>query len=64
MSWGAWQDFWNMGGHGLYVWGSYAVTLAVIVTEVCVLLVKRKSILEHLGRLSRLSRRKVATRPS
>ncbi|MCB1917525.1 MAG: heme exporter protein CcmD [Rhodocyclaceae bacterium] len=63
MSWGTWHDFWSMGGQGLYVWGSYAVTLAVIVTEICVLLVKRKSILEHLGRLSRLSRRKPAPRP-
>ncbi|MCB1906830.1 MAG: heme exporter protein CcmD [Rhodocyclaceae bacterium] len=63
MSWGNWHEFWSMGGHGLYVWGSYAVTLAVIVTEIGVLLVKRKSILEHLGRLSRLSRRKNTPRP-
>ncbi len=58
MNWASWREFWAMGGHGLYVWGSYAVTLAVIVTEIAVLLLKRKSILDHLGRLSRLHRRK------
>ncbi|MCB1954292.1 MAG: heme exporter protein CcmD [Rhodocyclaceae bacterium] len=60
MHWNSWQDFWAMGGHGLYVWGAYAVTLAVVVTEVVILLVKRKSILEHLGRLTRLHRRREA----
>ena len=60
MHWDSWQAFWEMGGHGLYVWGAYAVTLAVIVTEVAILLVKRKSILEHLGRLTRLHRRQDA----
>ena len=63
MNWCSASEFFAMGGDALYVWGSYAVTLAVIVTEICVLLVKRKSILEHLGRLSRLSRRKPAPRP-
>lgn len=63
MQWTSWQEFWAMGGHGLYVWGSYAVTLAVIVTEVAVLLVRRKSILEHLGRLSRLPERRSKGRP-
>jgi len=58
MNWTSWHEFWAMGGHGLYVWGAYAVTLAVIVTEIAVLLLKRKSILDHLGRLSRLHRRK------
>lgn len=57
MHWSNWQDFWDMGGHGLYVWGAYAVTLAVVVTEVVVLVVKRRSILDHLGRLSRLHKR-------
>ena len=25
MIWASWSDFWNMGGYGLYVWGSYGV---------------------------------------
>ena len=59
MNWASWQAFWDMGGHGLYVWGAYVVTLAVVVTEIVVLFVKRRSILDHLGRLTRLQRKKV-----
>ena len=33
MYWNAWPDFWSMGGYGLYVWGSYAVTLLVMLAE-------------------------------
>ena len=25
MIWASWNDFWAMGGYGLYVWGSDAV---------------------------------------
>jgi heme exporter protein D len=32
--WKSWQDFFAMGGYGLYVWGSYAVTLLVLAAEV------------------------------
>ena len=34
MSWGSWSDFVAMGGYGLYVWGSYAVTLIVLAAEI------------------------------
>jgi len=33
MSWGSWADFVAMGGYGLYVWGSYGVTFAVLAAE-------------------------------
>ena len=33
MIWNSWEDFFRMGGYGLYVWGSYAVTLGVMLTE-------------------------------
>ena len=61
MNWASWQAFWDMGGHGLYVWGAYVVTLAVVVTEIVVLFIKRRSILDHLGRLTRLQRKKVVS---
>jgi heme exporter protein D len=32
-NWNSLADFLAMGGYGLYVWGSYAVTLAVMVLE-------------------------------
>ena len=41
MSWGSLNNFLAMGGYGLYVWGSYAVTLVLIVAEL-VLLARRK----------------------
>jgi heme exporter protein D len=33
MKWNSINDFIHMGGYGLYVWGSYGVTLAVMVVE-------------------------------
>ncbi len=37
MNWASWSDFWNMGGYGLYVWGSYGVTAAAVLIEVILL---------------------------
>lgn len=31
--WNSFGDFVHMGGYGLYVWGSYAVTLVVMLGE-------------------------------
>jgi heme exporter protein D len=33
MQWKSFEDFIHMGGYGLYVWGSYVVTLAVMLAE-------------------------------
>jgi len=33
MNWTSWDEFFRMGGYGLYVWGSYAVGLAVMAGE-------------------------------
>ncbi len=33
MNWGSLDNFLHMGGYGLYVWGSYAMTLAVLAVE-------------------------------
>ncbi len=33
MNWGSFGAFIDMGGYGLYVWGSYAVTALCIVIE-------------------------------
>ena len=40
MNWTTLNDFWHMGGYGLYVWGSYAVTLLLMTAEA--LLVRRR----------------------
>ena len=46
MSWGSWSDFWSMGGYGLYVWGSYAVTFALILLEIVILNLRRRAALD------------------
>ena len=33
MNWKSFDQFMQMGGYGLYVWGSYAVTLVVMLAE-------------------------------
>lgn len=48
MNWGSWDNFWMMGGYGLYVWGSYAVTLALIVAEIALLRLRRRESLDTL----------------
>ena len=32
--WSNFADFLNMGGYGIYVWGSYLVTALVLIIEV------------------------------
>lgn len=49
MNWGSWNNFWAMGGYGLYVWGSFAVTLLAIIIEVSMLSARRARILKELG---------------
>lgn len=49
MNWGGWSNFWAMGGYGLYVWGSFGVTLLAIIIEVSMLSTRRARILEELG---------------
>jgi heme exporter protein D len=33
MNWPSWSAFWAMGGHGFFVWGTYAVALVLLVAE-------------------------------
>jgi heme exporter protein D len=33
MIWNSLNDFWAMGGYGLYVWGSFGVTALCMVLE-------------------------------
>ena len=34
MSWGSLNEFLDMGGYGLYVWGSYGMAVACIALEI------------------------------
>lgn len=58
MNWGSWSEFWAMGGDGLYVWSAYLVAVVVIFTEIAVIALTRRSILEHLGRYAKIARKK------
>jgi len=49
MNWASWSDFFAMGGYGLYVWGSYAVTAGLIAVEVIMLFVRRHNALSRMG---------------
>ncbi len=42
MNWGSIDNFLAMGGHAFFVWGSYGVTAALIVTEVILLRMRAK----------------------
>jgi heme exporter protein D len=46
MVWNSWSDFFAMGGYGLYVWGSYGVTLALIAAEVVAVRHRRRNALQ------------------
>lgn len=51
MSWESWQAFWAMGGYGLYVWGSFGMTLLCIGGEVGLLRRHRRQVWQRLKRM-------------
>lgn len=44
LNWQNWSDFWAMGGYGLYVWGSFGVTAAVILGELLALRARHRTL--------------------
>jgi len=44
-----WLDFLAMGSDAIYVFGAYAVALALFVTELALLLLRTRAIRGHLG---------------
>lgn len=52
MPWSSWQDVAAMGGHGLYVWGSLGMVLAVLVFEQIALTQRRRAALRAIQALS------------
>jgi len=46
MNWNSWSEFFHMGGYALYVWGSYAVTAALVVGEILLLRARRNNALK------------------
>ncbi|MBE9396417.1 heme exporter protein CcmD [Pontibacterium sp. N1Y112] len=59
MSFDSFSDFLAMGGHGLYVWLSYAIALFVIVINLVSPVLRKKQLVSELVR--RLRREKNAS---
>lgn len=47
MNWNSASEFFQMGGYGLYVWGSYAVTLVLMLAEPVLAAQRRRRAAEH-----------------
>lgn len=56
MNWESLDAFLAMGGYGFYVWGSYAVTLALIAVEAVLLALRKRDIMNQLNRAGGLRR--------
>ena len=50
----SWSEFWNMGGYGFYVWGSYGATALFLTCEVVMLRRRRRVLLERLREARRI----------
>jgi heme exporter protein D len=57
MNWHSWSEFLAMGGYALYVWGSYAVTLVVLIGEIVALVMRRRGVIERLAKFYAARRR-------
>jgi heme exporter protein D len=55
--WNSFSEFLAMGGYGLYVWGSFAVTALVMIIEPIMAVQRRKSLVARLKRQSRAADR-------
>jgi heme exporter protein D len=60
MNWGSLEAFLAMGGYGLYVWGSYAVTFVLLLTEVVLLALRRRGIIAQLADAGRAASRRIS----
>lgn len=49
MIWDSWSAFFEMGGYGLYVWGSVILTFALIFGEIFSLAIRWNSRIKDLG---------------
>ena len=52
MNWASWADFWAMGGHALYVWGSFAMCVAAVLLEVLLLAHRRRELIQEINSMT------------
>ena len=55
--WNSFSDFLAMGGYGLYVWGSFGVTVLIMAVEPIMVARNRKTTLTRLKRQMRAETR-------
>ncbi len=48
-------DFFAMGTHGVYIWGSYGVTALFMIGEAILVVRHKRTLLQRLGRMVRLN---------
>ena len=48
VNWGSLENFLAMGGYAFYVWGSYLVTLGVVIGEIVLIALRKRSALARL----------------
>jgi heme exporter protein D len=56
--WNSFGEFLAMGGYGLYVWGSFGLTAAIMLVEPIMAVRNRKSLVARLKRQARADRNK------
>ena len=52
------NEFFHMGGFGVYIWSAMATALVLMVLEPIMLVIKRRSVLTDIKRIKRLEERK------
>ena len=55
--WNSFSDFLPMGGYGLYVWGSFGVTVLIMAVEPILVVRNRKTTIARLKRQLRADAR-------
>jgi heme exporter protein D len=54
MHWGSASAFFAMGGYAFYVWGAYGVTALFLILEVVLVVLRKRTIAQRLGRRIRM----------
>ncbi len=59
MNWSNLSEFFAMGGYGLYVWGSYAVTFICILGEIFLISSRRRTLERQYGLINGLNKKEI-----
>lgn len=60
MVWTSWEQFFAMGGHGVYVWWSFAACIAALLIENLFLRHARQQVLSHIRRKHQLAQMQIS----